>query len=133
MMRHLPLPLLVLALISAGCADIQAMNDRLMAGSTPEGRCEQGDANSCDGLGWDTQEGRRPAPPTAAFWFEKACALGHRGACNSLAGTTGGLGELLWPGYPFGELRQDAGAGSAASSSTWGTARRSRSSSPRSR
>jgi hypothetical protein len=36
-------------------------------------------------------------------------------------------------GYPFGELRQDAGAGSAASSSTWGTARRSRSSSPRSR
>jgi hypothetical protein len=35
--------------------------------------------------------------------------------------------------YPFGELRQDAGAGSAASSSTWGTARRSRSSSPRSR
>jgi len=36
-------------------------------------------------------------------------------------------------GYPFGELRQDAGAGSSASSSTWGTARRSRSSSPRSR
>ena len=35
--------------------------------------------------------------------------------------------------YPFGEPRQDAGAGSAASSSTWGTARRSRSSSPRSR
>jgi len=74
---------IVVVCVGVGCADIQAINDRLMAGSTPEGRCEQGDADSCDGLGWDTQEGRRPAPPTAAFWFEKACALGHRSACNS--------------------------------------------------
>jgi hypothetical protein len=45
----------------------------------------------------------------------------------------GGEEEAREERYPFGELRQDAGAGSAASSSTWGTARRSRSSSPRSR
>ena len=38
---------------------------------------------------------------------------------------------LFW--YPFGEPRQDAGTASVASSSTWGIARRSRSSSPRRR
>ncbi len=66
-----------------GCAEIQAWNERVMYESSPQGQCELGDANACVALGFDVQDGRLKAPPTAVSWFEKGCALGSLSSCNS--------------------------------------------------
>lgn len=99
------------------------------------GRLEQGDLSAADDAEKalaavrDQLDNPAPVPPPAKPTTKKPA----RRKLTELELPT--FDVVLEPAerYPFGELRQDSGAGAAASSSTWGTARRSRSSSPRSR